>query len=34
MDMTPRQIVAYLDDYIIGQKDAKKDHSSSFKKSL
>ena len=24
MDMTPRQIVAYLDDYIIGQKDAKK----------
>ena len=24
MDMTPKQIVAYLDDYIIGQKDAKK----------
>ena len=24
MDMTPRQIVAYLDDYIIGQNDAKK----------
>ncbi|MFY4857031.1 ATP-dependent protease ATPase subunit HslU [Aliarcobacter butzleri] len=23
MDMTPKQIVAYLDDYIIGQKDAK-----------
>ena len=22
--MTPRQIVAYLDDYIIGQNDAKK----------
>ena len=33
MDMTPRQIVAYLDDYIIGQK-MQKDHSSSFKKSL
>lgn len=24
MDMTPKQIVAYLDDYIIGQNDAKK----------
>ena len=24
MDMTPRQIVSYLDDYIIGQNDAKK----------
>jgi ATP-dependent HslUV protease ATP-binding subunit HslU len=24
MDMTPKQIVSYLDDYIIGQKDAKK----------
>ncbi len=24
MDMTPKQIVAYLDDYIIGQKEAKK----------
>ena len=24
MDMTPKQIVAYLDDYIIGQKNAKK----------
>ena len=24
MDMTPKQIVEYLDDYIIGQKDAKK----------
>jgi ATP-dependent HslUV protease ATP-binding subunit HslU len=24
MNMTPKQIVAYLDDYIIGQKDAKK----------
>ncbi len=24
MDMTPKQTVAYLDDYIIGQKDAKK----------
>lgn len=24
MDMTPKQIVNYLDDYIIGQKDAKK----------
>ena len=24
MDMTPKQIVTYLDDYIIGQKDAKK----------
>ncbi|MBL3518992.1 HslU--HslV peptidase ATPase subunit [Aliarcobacter lanthieri] len=24
MDMTPKQIVAYLDDYIIGQQDAKK----------
>ncbi len=24
MDMTPKQIVAYLDDYIIGQEDAKK----------
>ncbi len=24
MDMTPRQIVAYLDDSIIGQKTAKK----------
>jgi ATP-dependent HslUV protease ATP-binding subunit HslU len=24
MDMTPKEIVAYLDDYIIGQKDAKK----------
>ncbi|QKF59619.1 ATP-dependent protease ATPase subunit HslU [Aliarcobacter lanthieri] len=24
MDMTPKQIVAYLDDYIIGQRDAKK----------
>lgn len=24
MDMTPKQIVVYLDDYIIGQKDAKK----------
>ncbi len=24
MDMTPKQIVYYLDDYIIGQKDAKK----------
>ena len=22
--MTPKQIVAYLDDYIIGQKNAKK----------
>lgn len=24
MDMTPKQIVSYLDDYVIGQKDAKK----------
>ena len=24
MDMTPKQIVEYLDDYIVGQKDAKK----------
>ncbi len=24
MDMTPKQIVAYLDDYVIGQQDAKK----------
>ncbi|MGP2656031.1 ATP-dependent protease ATPase subunit HslU [Malaciobacter sp. WC5094] len=24
MDLTPKQIVAYLDDYVIGQKDAKK----------
>ena len=24
MDMTPKQIVAYLDDYIIGQNNAKK----------
>lgn len=24
MDMTPKEIVSYLDDYIIGQKDAKK----------
>ena len=24
MDMTPKQIVAYLDEYIVGQKDAKK----------
>ncbi len=24
MDMTPKQIVAYLDDYVIGQNDAKK----------
>jgi len=24
MDMTPKQIVAYLDDYIIGQREAKK----------
>ena len=24
MDMTPKQIVAYLDDYIVGQKNAKK----------
>jgi ATP-dependent HslUV protease ATP-binding subunit HslU len=24
MEMTPKQIVSYLDDYIIGQKDAKK----------
>ena len=24
MDLTPKQIVAYLDEYIIGQKDAKK----------
>ena len=24
MDMTPKEIVAYLDDYIIGQKNAKK----------
>ncbi|MGG7048175.1 MULTISPECIES: HslU--HslV peptidase ATPase subunit [unclassified Campylobacter] len=24
MDMTPKQIVAFLDDYVIGQKDAKK----------
>ena len=24
--MTPKEIVAYLDDYIIGQKDAKKDN--------
>jgi len=24
MDMTPKEIVTYLDDYIIGQKDAKK----------
>ena len=24
MDMTPKQIVAYLDDYIIGQNGAKK----------
>ena len=24
MDMTPKQIVHYLDDYIIGQNDAKK----------
>ncbi len=24
MEMTPKQIVAYLDDYVIGQKDAKK----------
>ncbi|WP_026804614.1 ATP-dependent protease ATPase subunit HslU [Aliarcobacter lanthieri] len=24
MDMTPKQIVSYLDDYIIGQQDAKK----------
>jgi len=24
MNMTPKQIVAYLDEYIIGQKDAKK----------
>jgi len=24
MNMTPKEIVAYLDDYIIGQKDAKK----------
>lgn len=23
-NMTPREIVAYLDEYIIGQKDAKK----------
>ena len=24
MNMTPKEIVSYLDDYIIGQKDAKK----------
>ncbi len=24
MDLTPKQIVKYLDDYIIGQDDAKK----------
>jgi ATP-dependent HslUV protease ATP-binding subunit HslU len=24
MDMTPKQIVAYLDEYVVGQKDAKK----------
>jgi ATP-dependent HslUV protease ATP-binding subunit HslU len=24
MDLTPKQIVKYLDDYIIGQNDAKK----------
>ena len=24
MDMTPKQIVAYLDDYIIGQNNEKK----------
>lgn len=32
MDMTPKEIVAYLDDYIVGQKNAKKNNSISSKK--
>lgn len=32
MNLTPKEIVKFLDDYVIGQKA--KNHSYSFKKSL
>lgn len=33
MNLTPKEIVKFLDDYVIGQKKLK-NHSYSFKKSL
>ncbi|GAA8665884.1 hypothetical protein KYTH90_14060 [Helicobacter pylori] len=31
LNMTPREIVAYLDEYIIGQKEAKKSIAIAFR---